>query len=374
MNDATRLKMDAQSKELKNDISVSLLDDLTQKAKARYAIKDYSYAAELYSRATELQAELNGEMSLKNADLLYMYGRCLYHVAVRNSDVLGSKVAGEKQENGEKKGKPKQTEGSSATDDSTNREQIINEERVAQVVVEKEGMKTAQEERISEGKPFFQFTGDENYVDSEEDDGEAEDNEAEAEQNMEEDDFSNAYEVLDLARILLHRKLQAMKEPSEQHEMDMDSEAVKRVKERLADTHDLQAEISLEGERFPNAIVDLKAALELKKELFPDYSSILAEAHFKLSLAFEFSSVTQEKDVNRETEMEKQAHVDEALREEAAVEMEAAISSCKLRITREEMALSSETVSGNLKQSKPTRESIDDVKEMVKDMEHRVNS
>ena len=50
--------------------------------------------------ATELQAKLNGEMSAQNADLLYAYGRCLYHCAVKNSDVLGSKVAGEKQEDG----------------------------------------------------------------------------------------------------------------------------------------------------------------------------------------------------------------------------------------------------------------------------------
>ena len=39
-------------------------------------------------------------MSSRNAELLYSYGRCLYHVAVKNSDVLGSKVAGEKREDG----------------------------------------------------------------------------------------------------------------------------------------------------------------------------------------------------------------------------------------------------------------------------------
>ena len=74
------------------------LDDLRAQATLKYSVKDYDAAAELYSQATELQAELNGEMSAQNADLLYAYGRCLYHCAVKSSDVLGSKVAGERQE------------------------------------------------------------------------------------------------------------------------------------------------------------------------------------------------------------------------------------------------------------------------------------
>lgn len=78
------------------------LDDLKARATLKYSIKDYDAAAELYSEATELQAELNGEMSSLNADLLYKYGRCLFHVAVKNSDVLGLQVAGEKGEDGPK--------------------------------------------------------------------------------------------------------------------------------------------------------------------------------------------------------------------------------------------------------------------------------
>ena len=76
------------------------LDDLNAQATLKYSVKDYDAAAELYSEATELQAELNGEMSSLNAELLYKYGRCLYHVAVKNSDVLGLKVTGAKREDG----------------------------------------------------------------------------------------------------------------------------------------------------------------------------------------------------------------------------------------------------------------------------------
>src|SRR5436305_3032522 len=79
------------------DISKSgQLTDLVARATAKYAIKDYEPAAELYSQATALQAEINGEMALENADLLYSYGKCLYFVAVSNSDVLGGTAAGAK--------------------------------------------------------------------------------------------------------------------------------------------------------------------------------------------------------------------------------------------------------------------------------------
>ena len=72
------------------------LASLIAQATAKYAIKDYLPAAEYYSQATELQAELNGEMAAENADLLYSYGKCLYFVAVKNSDVLGGEAAGAK--------------------------------------------------------------------------------------------------------------------------------------------------------------------------------------------------------------------------------------------------------------------------------------
>ena len=87
------------------------LDDLKARATLKYSIKDYDAAAELFSEATELQAELNGEMSSLNADLLYKYGRCLFHVAVKNSDVLELKVAGEKGEDGSKARKRQKTKG-----------------------------------------------------------------------------------------------------------------------------------------------------------------------------------------------------------------------------------------------------------------------
>lgn len=362
-----------------NDESKTQLEAFTAEATLRYSIKDYEAAAELYSQATELQAQINGEMSSQNANLLYAYGRCLYHLALRNSDVLGSKVAGEKREERSKgAGSKKQSKKSKATA-VVDGETRTAEEVVTKIVEEKDGVDEAKEEATTDRKPFFQFTGDENFDSDQDEDNINGEGENEAEED-EEDDFANAYEVLDLARILLLRRFDELQISEEALEgkgkgkATQDSQDLQQLKERLADTYDLQAEICLEGERFPTAVTDLKAALALKQELLPQSSSLIAEAHYKLSLALEFSSVTVQKDPNDETETATHAQVDEAMREDAANEMKAAISSCKLRIKEEEAQLSksSPTKDGDTT-PKVTKAAIEDVKEMVKEMEQRVS-
>ena len=339
------------------------LPTLLAEATAAYSQKRYREAAELYSRATELQAEQNGEMSTKNAELLYLYGRCLYHVAIEKSDVLGEKVAGEKPK---EKASKKTANGKDVHENEDNR---IAEEGVAAIANgDANDANGGEESKPSATKPYFQFTGDENFDDSEEE-AEADDGEADG-QEAEEDELMNAFEILDLTRVLLQRQLEELQENDTEGQ-----DAIVRIKERLADTHDLQGEISLEGEQFLAAVSDFRAALAIKQELHPPESSYLAELHFKHSLALEFASVTQPKDTSGEVDPNQVSTVDEAMREEAAKEMEAAISSCKQRITKEEAALAagSEILLPGRKE-KVTQKSINDVKEMVADMEQRVSS
>ena len=352
-----------------NENRMAHLSDIIAQAMLKYSVKDYDTAAELYSQATELQAEINGEMSPQNADLLYAYGRCLYHVAVKKSDVLGSKVAGESQEGRKKSSKKLKSERASGTRDG--HELRGAEETVSKVVKEKDELVKPEEESEKSNKPYFQFTGDENWDSSEEEDH-SNSGEEDGEEIDEEDDFINAYEVLDLARVLLLKKLEDVKgTPSKGAGV---SQGTRQLEERLADTYDLQAEISLEGERFSNAVVDLKAALRLKSVLFPQESSLLAEAHYKLSLALEFSSVTQPKESNGTTETGKDAQIDEDMRREATSEMEAAIASCTLRIQKEESVVSEAALGfGDNAKIEVTKSDIAEVKEMVKEMEQRVS-
>ncbi|KAL8953510.1 MAG: hypothetical protein Q9222_000657 [Ikaeria aurantiellina] len=361
------------------------LRELTAQATSKYSIKDYEAAAELYSQAVELQAELHGEMAVENADLLYAYGRCLFHLAVRSSDVLGTKVAGEKQRKRPDEGPKTGQEGSGSSKNRTaHAGTMIAEESIGQDVHATRKGTTSESRQEESGKPYFQFTGDENFDDSDED---ADERQSDGESNKgaeEDDDFANAFEVLDLARVLLRRRLEEGKEAGEDIHLESGTEIehtqrIDQLKERLADTHDLQAEISLEGERFSNAVVDLRAALDLKQTIFPKESSLIAEAHYKLSLALEFSSVTQQKSDDGAADLDKGAQVDEAMREESAKEMEAAIASCRLRIMKEEHKNQESLRSDNGGNSSTNaglddkrQRNIDDVQDMVMEMEQRL--
>ncbi|KAL8772187.1 MAG: hypothetical protein Q9209_002622 [Squamulea sp. 1 TL-2023] len=358
----------------------SELEELIAQATLKYSVKDYDAAAELYSQATELQAELYGEMAAGNAELLYAYGRCLFHAAVRSSDVLGSKVAGEKRQAGShtpRKSKIKIDR--LKVDEATNDCPRVDDETISQDVKDKKAWAKSDGSKAQDGKPYFQFTGDENF-DGSDDEAKAQQLDVQAEDEAEEeDDFANAFEVLDLARILLLKRLEEEeeKEPNKAHPKIDPSGTIRQLQERLADTYDLQAEISLEGERFPNAVGDLRAALDLKTRLFPKDSSLVAEAHYKLSLALEFSSVTQEKANEDAADAANEALVDEGMRQESAKEMEAAIASCKLRISKEEEILRtkggmSEIANGQASKRGVTQRDIDDVREMVADMEQRL--
>lgn len=343
------------------------LDDLIARAAAKDASKDHNAASELYSQATEIQAELNGELSPENADLLYAYGKSLYNVAVSKSDVLGSKVAGEPQPPANTKSAP------AAKSDKGKGESLIKDaisNSSATKPTASAPSETSAKSEPAQSKPLFQFTGDENFVDSdseEEGDGAGE---GEGEDDEDEDDFANAFEVLDLARILYLKKLSDAEENDTGKGKSTEiPEAVKHIKERLADTYDLQAEISLEAERFSDAVTDLRTTLELRNALVPFEDPSVAECHYKLSLALEFASAQQ----SGEDEEEQQPKtIDEGMRKEAATHMERAIESCKVRMRREEEELEA---AKDMDEDKitATKRKIANVKEIVADMEQRVS-
>jgi HAT1-interacting factor 1 len=343
------------------------LDQLKAEATQQYSLKNYSAAAEFYSEAAEVQDQVNGEMSLDNADVLYQYGRCLYHLAVSQSDVLGGKVASQEEPKRKKRKVSKKSdnagEGSSSliSDAIKSGEQKLAEDVVEAAVENKDSIKR-EDDNIN--KPYFQITGDENWTDSEDSDAADGEDGENGDAEEEDDDFQTAYEILDMARVLLTRKIARLEESTA---VPKNSPELRILRERLADTHDLQAEISLENERFTDAISDTRDALILKQTLYPIESSLVAEAHFKLSLALEFASVTSTSE--NADGGETVAEVNEEMRGEAALEMEKAIASCKVRIAKEEAGLAEQKDEAK---AKDTRASIQDVKEMVGDMEQRL--
>ena len=124
--------------------------------------------------------------------------------------------------------------------------------------------------------------------------------------------------------------------------------------------------------RFPQAVEDFRSSLAYKQELHPKESEIIAEAHFKLSLALEFASITTTQDENEEntTGAVKETAVDEAMREDAAKQLELAIESTKLKLHNKEVDLASTSIP---EENDTTRQQIADVKEIIADMEQRVS-
>ena len=149
------------TEEVLNSAKVSLAD-LCAKGTAQYARKNYEEAADTYARASELQAELNGEMSPENAEILFLYGRSLFKVGQRKSDVLGGKASGEKKKPGS---------AAKAKKEETKPVDQVAEEGVAIIAEQKRGTATTAvvaNEVANGNKPLFQFTGDENFEDSDE--------------------------------------------------------------------------------------------------------------------------------------------------------------------------------------------------------------
>ncbi|KAF3285331.1 hypothetical protein TWF970_010399 [Orbilia oligospora] len=315
------------------------LATISAEAAKEYAHKNYSKAAELYATAAELQALVNGEENPQNADLLYLYGRSLYHCGLEKSDVLGTGVGNS--EAAREKKRAQQEEG-----------------------------ELKESDKLKKGG-VFSFQGDDNYdVDDDEDyediddentaGGGEGDGEGEGEEE-DDDDFTLAWNILDLARVFFNKRLEAATE---------DAETLKKIKERLADVHDILGEVSLESESFKQACVDLEEALKIKLELYPTESTLITEAHYKLSLALEFASQGGgEGDADNEVSPEEQKKG----RDEAVKHMKSAIASCKKRVEAEETAIKS--ADGDKVGDKPKDEaekSVEEGKDLVKELELRL--
>lgn len=254
-----------------------------------YASKRYEEAVEQYSLALEKIVQEHGEMDTKNADIFYAYGRALFHLAVKKSGVFGKAM--------------------NSLEDSC-------ESSVPALA------------QLTDSTRFC-FSGDES---SDED----------ALEVLKEDDFSIAWETLDIARILYKKILDSMDDTTEKNVFYNDERVT--IQKKLADTYDFLGEISLENENFQQASADFQSSLDLKSQVYPLESSLISEAHYKLALAFEFSQISD-------------------LREKAVEHVQWAIKSLEKRIEIEQ-----QNNKGKEKQSNQ----IDDMQEMLLELRQKV--
>lgn len=248
------------------------------------AAKKFEKAVEKYSEACEL---MNLECGEDDPDLLYLYGWALFKNAVKNSDVLGQGAAKEKleetKEEVEKNGEDSESEkeelegggmmqfNEQLAEDDTNEPSKDDEDEVN----EEEVVKTDESKQTAD-KP----------ADSEE---------GEAEQS----DFEIAWDILDLTRTLLEKKISGLKEQekcklevpylkTEKEDELVGKPALVKMEKKLSDVYSLLGDISLETENFNQAATDLKSMIQLREKLYPKASKTLTEAYYRESLALEF--------------------------------------------------------------------------------------
>ena len=147
------------------------LADLCAKGTAFYTRRQYEAAADTFSKASILQVELNGETSPENAEILFHYGRSLFKVGQSKSDVLGGPAAAANKNKKPKGGE--KTKKAPAPEVATTEEEKVTQEGIAIIAEKKEAEHKAEGDKAEGDKtdaknPLFQFTGDENFDESDE--------------------------------------------------------------------------------------------------------------------------------------------------------------------------------------------------------------
>ncbi|KAF9446196.1 hypothetical protein P691DRAFT_709032 [Macrolepiota fuliginosa MF-IS2] len=219
------------------------IEGAVEQAKRAFALGKYEQAVDFYATALELATTQYGDDTPETADLYFSYGRALLENAITQSGVLG-------------KDQPE-----APADD----EPEVN----------------------SSNGPILSFSGDAEEEDpavdlfgnaekAAEEEEKAVAAEAGEDEDEPEDDFNAAWEVLDLARAIYDKQAQ--------------QEGDDEVRLKLADTYIALGDVSLETEKFDQAIQDYEAGLKHKVDLLPKSSRQIAEAHYKLSMVLDLTS------------------------------------------------------------------------------------
>ncbi|KAG9013745.1 hypothetical protein FRB90_005750 [Tulasnella sp. 427] len=233
-------------------------------AKRAFALRKFEESVEHYATALELfldwdaqrrrplphvnvnSTEKHGDGAPESADLLFLYGKALLENAISQAGVVGKEET-----EGALKGNKEDEAGPSVS-------------KTGKKVISFSGDAEADDEAVD--LLGAAQNADEDDEDQEEGEGEGGDDEDEPE-----DDFNAAWEVLDLARALYAKA-------------DGDE-----AKLKLADTYMCLGDVSLETEKFDQAISDYSSGLSLKEKLLPLHSRQVAEAHYRLSLAMDLT-------------------------------------------------------------------------------------
>ncbi|KAI9339230.1 hypothetical protein BD770DRAFT_476761 [Pilaira anomala] len=212
---------------------------LLEEGKRSFSEGKYDTSISQLSEACQLLDEMNGSLSLENGDAFFLYGEALLQYAIQRNTVLGqsaqaSAEAVEEQQEMEKEVKAESSNPLVQLGDMPDFTKKVEEEEEEEVVEDEE-------------------EGEETAADVDE-------------------DFETAWDILDIARVIFEKGDD------------------KKTQLKLADVHLCLGDVSLETEKFNEALTDYEKAIEIKKGLLEEDNRELAEAHYKYALALELSS------------------------------------------------------------------------------------
>ncbi|KAG6463081.1 histone-binding protein N1/N2 [Manduca sexta] len=237
------------------------------------AVRDFNAAAEALAKACELLAKEHGDTADQCAEAYLWYGKALLGLSREESGVLGDGMPG----------------SGNADEDEENEEQDDNEENEA---AEQNGESSKKENGVEQSeaesttKEPESTTKDEAAGSSSEAMDQPEPSTTNGEANDEstmnvdgEDEVDNlqlAWEMLDLARSILYRRVQ-----------EGGGDAARAL---LADVHLALGEVALESETYDKAVIDMQSCLDLQKELYRSDDRRIAETHYQIGLANSLAS------------------------------------------------------------------------------------
>ncbi|XP_047024542.1 histone-binding protein N1/N2 [Helicoverpa zea] len=258
-----------------SEVSTSSPLELLAAGRRHLAVRDFSAAASTLAEACEGLAKEHGDTADQCAEAYLWYGKALLGLSREESGVLGDGMPGSGNADGEEEDEEEQEENG---ENGENGEAEAEVDETAEPEKEKangEVEKSEAESTTKEEEPGSS-TAQEDNEEPGTTNGDAHDESA---MNVDaEDDVDNlqlAWEMLDLARSILYRRVQ---------------EGGGAGRAQLADVYLALGEVALESETYDKAVTDMQSCLDLQKELYRSDDRRIAETHYQIGLANSLAS------------------------------------------------------------------------------------
>ncbi|KAH3678117.1 hypothetical protein WICMUC_001681 [Wickerhamomyces mucosus] len=253
------------------------INKLLEQGAKQYALKNYEKSSELYGEACEIY---NTEFNDDDPDLLYLYGKSLYQIAINKNEIFGA--GGDNNNNiGEDDGNLGNKDQDQDHDEDGDQDENLNSNYQFSTEVEEEEENQDQDDE------------EEDQDDNDREEEEEDKDQDQEPQGQDQTDFEIAWEILDLSRSLFDKILSKLIKPQNLQDLSIEYNSINF---KISEIYNLLGEISLEVENFENSIEDFKKSLDIKSQIFKFNHNYISEIHYKLSLAYEFQNNSNNND------------------------------------------------------------------------------